>query len=267
MWGNPRNCFLQIHALVSTITQSLTHVAFLGMEGKDIVSYQDEDSRVHRAWVQSNASPNTGKGSEPGSGSPAARIARRDPFEFDQDVLAVGHSEGNQSRESRGTRGSLGNSGYRGRTGRGPSSGSSTGTHAPTRGEHVTPPSPTRRTSSPTSPARDVHGASEGDERRGLKRTADSEVMKEKSTASGSQSKRRKNRGKRDKQSDEVRNHCRTLVLEWFNNHSMVIMEKQYLNNGTKGLELVKNELMFLLTEDTTGSGFKEDRGTDDWDV
>src|SRR5450631_4892708 len=97
------------------------------MEGEDIAPYQDEDSRVHRAWVQSNASPNIGEGSEPGSGSLAARIARRDLFEFHQEFLAVGHSGGNQSRGSRGTRGSRGNSGYRGRLGRGPSLGSSTG--------------------------------------------------------------------------------------------------------------------------------------------
>ena len=91
--------------------------------------------------------------------------------------------------------------------------------------------------------------------------------MEEGSTASGSQSKRRKNRSKRDKRSNEARNHCRTLVLEWFRNHSMVFLEKQYLNNGTKGLELVKNELMLLLTESTVGSEFEEAWGTNDWDV
>jgi hypothetical protein len=93
------------------------------MEGEDIAPYQDEDSRLHHAWLQSNASANIGEGmgSEPGSGSPAAHRARGDPFEFDQEFFAVGHFGGSQSRGSHGTRGSRGNSGYRGRIGRGPS--------------------------------------------------------------------------------------------------------------------------------------------------
>jgi len=91
--------------------------------------------------------------------------------------------------------------------------------------------------------------------------------MEEGSTASGSQSKRRKNRGKRDPRIDEARNHCRILVLEWFRNHSMVFLEKQYLNNGLKGLELVKNDLLVILREGTAGAEFEEARGTDDWDV
>jgi hypothetical protein len=73
--------------------------------------------------------------------------------------------------------------------------------------------------------------------------------MEEGSTASGSQSKRRENIGKRDPRIDEARNHCRTLVLEWFRNHNMVFLEKQYLNNGLKGLELVKNNLLVILRE------------------
>jgi len=91
--------------------------------------------------------------------------------------------------------------------------------------------------------------------------------MEEGSTASGSQSKRRKNRGKRDPRIDEARNHCRILVLEWFRNHSMVFLEKQYLNNGLKGLELVKNDLLVILREGTDGAEFEEARGTDDWDA
>jgi hypothetical protein len=61
------------------------------MEGEDIAPYQDEDSRLHRAWLQSNASANIGEGmgSEPGSGSPAARRARGDPFEFDEEFFLL----------------------------------------------------------------------------------------------------------------------------------------------------------------------------------
>ena len=53
-------------------------------------------------------------------------------------------------------------------------------------------------------------------ERRGLKRPAVSEGTEEGSTASGSQSKKRKHRGKRDKRIDEARNHCRIVLLDWF---------------------------------------------------
>jgi hypothetical protein len=269
-WEGRANCggtlaifFLQIHALISTLTHSR---GFFTMEREDIAPYQDEDTRLQRVWLQSNASANTGEGmgSEPGSGSPAARRARPDPFEFDQEFFAIGHSGGSQTRENRGTRGSRGNSGHRGRIGRGPSSGSSTGIHAATRGENVPPRSPTRRTSRPHSPARDVPQGSEHDERQGLKCAVDSEGMEEGSTALGSQSKKRKNRGKRDKRSDEIRNHCRALLLEWFRNNNMVFLEKQCLNDGTKGLELVKNDLMLLLMVGTARAEFEESRGMSD---
>ena len=42
-------------------------------------------------------------------------VEHADPFEFDQEFFAVGHSGGSQSRGSRGTRGSRGNNGYRGK--------------------------------------------------------------------------------------------------------------------------------------------------------
>ena len=84
--------------------------------------------------------------------------------------------------------------------------------------------------------------------------------MEEGSTTSGPQSKRRKNRGKRDTQSDEIGIRCRTLLLEWFRKHIMVFVEKQYLNNGIHGLELVKNDLMRVLTESTTRAEFEEAR-------
>jgi hypothetical protein len=129
------------------------------------------------------------------------------------------------------------------------------------------PRSPTRRTSRPHNLARNVPQASDIDERRGLKRTVDSEGMEEGSTASGSQSNKWKNRGKRDKRSDEIQNHCRTLLLEWFRNNNMIFLGKQYLNNGIKGLDLVNNDLMLLLTEGTAGAEFEEARGMSDWDT
>jgi hypothetical protein len=59
-----------------------------------------------------------------------------------------------------------------------------------------------------------------------LKRPTVSEGMEEGSTASGSQSKKRKNKGKHDKRIDEAQNHCKTLLLEWFRNNIMVFLEK-----------------------------------------
>ena len=47
----------------------------------------------------------------------------------------------------------------------------------------------------------------------------------------------------------------------------MVFLEKQYLNNGLKGLELVKNDLLVILREGTAGAEFEEARGTDNWDA
>ena len=132
--------------------------------------------------------------------------------------FVVGHSGGTQSWRSRGTRGSWENSGYRGRTGRGPSSRSSTGIHAPTRGEHVPPRSPTRRTSRPHNLACDVPHATDIDEKQELKRAVDLEGMEEGCTACDKRmnksNKKMKNEGKCDKQSDGIKNHYKTLLLE-----------------------------------------------------
>jgi hypothetical protein len=58
--------------------------------------------------------------------------------------------------------------------------------------------------------------------------------------------------------------HCCWNGLEittWF------FWKKKYLNDGTKGLELVRNDLMLLLTEATAGAEFEEARGMSDWDT
>ena len=43
--------------------------------------------------------------------------------------------------------------------------------------------------------------------------------------------------------------------------------QKKYLNDGTKGLELARNELMLILTEATAGQAFEEARGMSDWNT
>ena len=65
---------------------------------------------------------------------------------------------------------------------------------------------------------------------------------------------------KEDQESVEARNHCRRLILSWFDKHNMVHLEKQYLNDGLKGLELVKGKLKLLLLDGMAGDEFLEDR-------
>ena len=45
----------------------------------------------------------------------------------------------------------------------------------------------------------------------------------------------------------------------------MVYLEKQYLNDGIKGLDLVKTELKLLLLESTAGDEFQKDRDRSKW--
>ena len=54
---------------------------------------------------------------------------------------------------------------------------------------------------------------------------------------------------KEDQQSVEARNHCRRLILSWFDKHSMVHLEKQYFSDGLKSLELVRGKLKLLLLD------------------
>ena len=100
-------------------------------------------------------------------------------------------------------------------------------------------------------------------ERRGMKRPIESFGHESGSTTSGSTAKKSKARNvkpKEDQQSVEARNHCRQLIVSWFDKNSMVHLEKQYLSDGQKGLELVKGELKLLLLDGMSGDEFLEDR-------
>ena len=80
-------------------------------------------------------------------------------------------------------------------------------------------------------------------ELRGTKRPIESFGHESGSTTSGSTAKKSKVRNvkpKEDQQSMEARNHCRQLILNWFAKHNMVHLERQYLTDGLKGLDLVK---------------------------
>ena len=176
------------------------------MKDEDIAPYQDEDSRMHRAWLQNNASGNSGKGmgSEPTIGIPPIRRAGGKAFGFEQEFFALGHSRGSQSRGNRGIRGNRGNSGNRGRRGRGPSSTTSTGIYASTHREHLPPRSPTWQTLATHSPEGHQLQPFDTNECQGLKRAVDLEGIEEGLTASGSTTKKRRNKAKHDKRNDEA---------------------------------------------------------------
>ena len=65
---------------------------------------------------------------------------------------------------------------------------------------------------------------------------------------------------KEDQQSVEAQNHCRRLILSWFDKHNMVHLEKQYLSDGQKGLELVRGKLKLFLLDGMSGDKFLKDR-------
>ena len=54
--------------------------------------------------------------------------------------------------------------------------------------------------------------------------------------------------------------HCRRLVLAWFENHSMIHLEKQFLNNGEKGLDEAIRELQNRIFLGMVGDEWDEDR-------
>ena len=54
--------------------------------------------------------------------------------------------------------------------------------------------------------------------------------------------------------------HCRRLVLAWFKNHSMIHLEKQFLNDGERGLDEARRELQNLSFLGLVGDEWDEDR-------
>ena len=104
-------------------------------------------------------------------------------------------------------------------------------------------------------------------ERRGTKRPIELSGHESGSTASNSTTKKSKARNvkpKEDQQSMEAQNYCRRSILSWFAKHSMVHLEKQYLSDGLKGLELVRGKLKLLLLDGMAGDEFLEDRKKSD---
>ena len=134
----------------------------------------------------------------------------------------------------------------------------STSIHASTCGEHLPPRPLTQGTLAAHSLEHHQLQPSDTNECRGLKCTKNLEGIEEGSTTSGLTAKKRRNKAKRDKRNDEAQNHCRNLILDWFRKQNMVYLEKQYLNDGIKGLDLVKTKLKLLLLEGRLEMSFKK---------
>jgi len=75
-----------------------------------------------------------------------------------------------------------------------------------------------------------------------------------------------KTQAKEDQRSKEAQIHCKRLILDWFDKHNMVYLGSKYLNNGQRGLELVKNKLKLLVFEGMAKDEFQEVRGKKEWD-
>ena len=244
------------------------------MAGQD-VHFQDEDAQIHNAWREENESESVGGGRDSGgSGAGGSRGGRGGGFT--QEFFALGQS---QSRGSRGSRGSQGptsrggsrpsgpsgsHGGHRGhrsegsRGGRG-SSGSVGHISANSTGVHV-PPRPPSQPPIAALAAATLSDAMPSDmqDRRGSKRTSESQGTEPGSIGSGSRKKQKPL--KPGERSLEVRAASRALILAWFEKHDMIYLERQYLNRGEPGLQQARQELRLLLLEGLSKPEFEEDR-------
>ena len=158
---------------------------------------------MHDKWRHGSGSISSaeGRGSNPTSASGPSVPYRGQRVVFPPEYFVPQESRGSDSQGARGRSGSRGHSGSRGRGGLGHGSGISSGIQAPT-------------------------GVRQ--ERRGTRRLAESQSDSQ-GTSQSSESKRHKTRhrlSRYDQISSEARMHCRRLVLAWFENHSMIHLEK-----------------------------------------
>ena len=174
-----------------------------------------DDQAMHDEWRHGSGSTSSaeGRGSNPTSGSGPSVPYRGQRVTFPLEYFVPQESGGNDYSQ-----GARGRSGSRGRSGLGHGSGTSTGVQAPTE---------------------------VGQERRGTRRLAESQSDSRGTSQSlGSKRHKARHRLSRDDQiSSEARMHCRRLVLAWFENHSMIHLEKRFLNDGERGLDEVRREL------------------------
>ena len=104
--------------------------------------------------------------------------------------------------------------------------------------------------------------AGDASDQRGTKRMQESRGEPLESTASGSISKKRCRVAKpKDKQrTNEARDHCRRMVLYWFESHRWEYLESKHLNNGERCIDAMKEDLKLLLLAAMDGDEFAEDR-------
>ena len=116
----------------------------------------------------------------------------------------------------------------------------------------------------PAAGSRDSIPPSAGDafDQRGTKCLQESQGEPSESTASGSVSKKRRwvAKPKDEQRTNEARDHCRRMVLMWFESHRWEYLESKYLNNGERGIDQVKEDLKLLLLAAMDGDEFLEDQ-------
>ena len=183
-----------------------------------------DDQAMHDEWRHGSGSTSIagGRGSNPTSASGPSVPYSGQRVAFPPEYFVPQESGGSDSQGARGRSGSRGCSGSRGRGGLGHGSSTSICVQTPTEvGQER------RGTRCPTESQSDSRGTSQ---------------------SSGSKQHKARHRLSRDDQiSSEARMHCRRLVLAWFENHSMIHLEKRFLNDGERGLDEARRELQNLI--------------------
>ena len=112
--------------------------------------------------------------------------------------------------------------------------------------------------------SRDSIAPSAGDafDQRGTKRIQESQGEPSESTSSGFVSKKRRQvaKPKDEQRTNEAHDHCRRMVLYWFESHRWEYLESKYLNNSERGIDQMKEDLKLLLLAAMDGDEFLEDR-------
>ena len=146
----------------------------------------------------------------------------------------------------------------------GQGSGTSSGVQAPTQVGQLPPPHLADWT------LQDPPRPSDNIERQGTRRPAELQTDS-RGTSQSLGAKRHKAMHKPSKDvqiSSEAHMHCRRLVLAWFEKHSMIHLEKRFLNNGKRSLDVDKRELQNLFFLGMTRDEWNEDRqkfGYESW--
>ena len=190
-----------------------------------------DDQAMHDEWRHGSGSTSSagGRASNPTSASGPSIPYRGQRVAFPLEYFVPQQSGGSDSQ------GAHGRSGSRGRDGLGHGSGTSSGVQAP---------------------------IEVGQERRGTRRPAESQSNSRGTSQSlGSKQHKTRHRLSRDNQiSSEARMHCRRLVPAWFENHSMIHLEKRFLNDGKRSLDEAKRKLQNLIFLGMVGDEWDEDK-------